>query len=305
MAYVGEYPDVLFSVANCSAFPRYRGRRRRGEACVEAGTRSVACRSIGFTFDEKANAQMAKKMNIPVYFAVPKTAYADLPPLTKTSDKLIDFKHPDAKSASGDVGLRLVAASRSGLAKRLAQSGLVQTGDLLLSFRTEWGGAGAYPNIQMGISHTGLAYVKDGYVHNIDNPLSNEYLGSRSDLTSEHYSTLDYIHVIRPRGLTDQEKANLVAWASLLASKSGKVYPSQLSFNQDYQAPKYKPGHPLDFVKRLGQIALGQNPPRRPARPLLLRVRLLAVIAARLRSGQDGGRVQECVGASRRASRSR
>jgi hypothetical protein len=106
--------------------------------------------------------------------------------------------------------------------------------------------------------------VKDGYVHNIDNPLSNEYLGSRSDLTSEHYSTLDYIHVIRPRGLTDQQKANLVAWASLLASKSGKVYPSQLSFNQDYQAPKYKPGHSLDFVKRLGQIALGQNPPGGP-----------------------------------------
>ncbi|MGZ5918765.1 MAG: hypothetical protein ACXWJV_03085, partial [Hyphomicrobium sp.] len=133
---------------------------------------------VGFTVDEKANAQLAKKMNIPVYFAVPRTAYADLPPLTKTSDKLVDFKHPDAKSASGDVGLRLVVASRSGLAKRLAQSGLVQTGDLLLSFRTEWGGAGAYPNIQMGISHTGLAYVKDGYVHNIDNPLSNEYLGS-------------------------------------------------------------------------------------------------------------------------------
>jgi len=219
---------------------------------------------VGFTVDEKANAQMAKKMNIPVYFAVPKTAYVDLPPLKKTSDKLIDFKHPDGKSASGDVGLRLVAASRSGLAKRLADSGLVQTGDLLLSFRTEWGGAGAYPNIQMGISHTGLAYVKDGYVHNIDNPLSNEYLGPRSDLTSEHYSTLDYIHVIRPRGLTDQEKANLVAWASLLASRSGKVYPSQLSFNQDYQAPKYKPGHPLDFVKRLGQIALGQNPPGGP-----------------------------------------
>src|SRR5262249_53717661 len=80
---------------------------------------------VGFTFDEKANAQMAKKMNIPVYFAVPKTAYADLPPLKKTSDKLIDFKHPDAKSAQGDVGLRLVAASRSGLAKRLADSGLV------------------------------------------------------------------------------------------------------------------------------------------------------------------------------------
>ncbi len=217
-----------------------------------------------FTFDEKSNQEMAKKLKIPVYFAVPASARAELPKLTKTSDRLIDFKHPDAKTASGDVGLRLVVASRSGLAKRLAQSGLVQTGDLLLSFRSEWGGAGAYPNIQLGISHTGLAYVKDGYVHNIDNPLSNEYLGARSDLTSEHYRTLDYIHVIRPRGLTDQEKANIVAWSSLLASKSGKVYPSQLSFNQDYNAPKYKPGRSLDFVKRLGQIALGQSTPGEP-----------------------------------------
>ena len=30
VAYVGEYPDVLFSVANCTRFPRRcRGRRRR------------------------------------------------------------------------------------------------------------------------------------------------------------------------------------------------------------------------------------------------------------------------------------
>ena len=127
-------------------------------------------------------------------------------------------------------------AQRSGLAKRLAQSGLVQTGDILLSFRPEWGGAGAYPNIQLGISHTGVAYVKDGIVHNIDNPLSEEYLGKgyRADLTSEHYSTLNYIHIIRPRGLTDQEKANIVKWATRLNTLAPKVYPSQLAFNQNY-----------------------------------------------------------------------
>ena len=91
------------------------------------------------------------------------------------------------------------------MATRLGKSGLFQTGDLLLTFRSEWGGAGAYPNVQMGISHTGIAYVKDGELHNIDNPLNEEYLGTgmRADLTSEHYSTLNYIHVIRPRDLTD------------------------------------------------------------------------------------------------------
>jgi len=216
-----------------------------------------------FTFDEKVNDEIAKKLNIPVFFAVPASARAELPKDIDTTDKLIDFKHPDAKGASGDVGLRLVVAKRSGLAARLAKSGLVQTGDLLLSFRTEWGGAGAYPNIQLGISHTGLAYVKDGKVHNLDNPLNEEYLGPgmRADLTSEHYRTLDFIHIIRPRNLTEAERANIVAWASLMNARASHVYPSQISFNQDYNQPKYRPYQELDFVHHLGQIALGQNPP--------------------------------------------
>ena len=76
--------------------------------------------------------------------------------------------------------MRLVVAKRAGLAKRLAKSGLVQTGDLLLTFRAEWGGVGAYPNVQMGISHTGVAYVKDGVVRNIDNPLDRGIHGPRA-----------------------------------------------------------------------------------------------------------------------------
>ena len=228
-----------------------------------AGALWPAAGSAGdFTLDPKANAQLAKKLNIPVYYAVPITARVDLPKDIKTTDKLVDFRHPDGIGAKGDVGLRLIMAQRSGLAKRLAQSGLVQTGDILLSFRPEWGGAGAYPNIQLGISHTGVAYVKDGIVHNIDNPLSEEYLGRgyRADLTSEHYSTLNFIHIIRPRGLTDQEKANIVKWATRLNTLAPKVYPSQLAFNQNYSDPKYSPHGSLDFVQHLGQIALAQSP---------------------------------------------
>jgi hypothetical protein len=224
------------------------------------GPASLAAKD--FTFDEKVNERMAKKLNIPVFFAVPASARATLPDDIKTSDTLVDFKHPDAKDADGNVGLRLVIARRSGLSKRLADSGLVKTGDLLLSFRSEWGGAGPYPNVQMGISHTGLAYVKDGKVLNLDNPLNEEYLGRgmRGDLTSEHYRTLDYIHVIRPRDLTDAQRANLAEWATRMNAAASRVYPSQISFNQDYNAPKYRPRRPLDFVQRVGQIALGQNP---------------------------------------------
>jgi hypothetical protein len=215
-----------------------------------------------FTFSDKTNQEMARKLKIPVYFGVPASARAVLPKDIKTTDRLIDFKHPDATGTEANIGLRLYVTRRSGMAKRLAQSGLFQTGDILLTFRPEWGGAGAYPNIQMGISHTGVAYIKNGVLHNIDNPLNEEYLGAgmRSDLTSEHYRTLDFIHVIRPRNLTDQERKNIAAWASRLNSSAKRVYPEQISFNQDYNAPKYKPGKPLEFVKHFGQIALGQKP---------------------------------------------
>ncbi|MDH4983482.1 hypothetical protein [Hyphomicrobium sp. D-2] len=218
-----------------------------------------------FTFNEKTNASLAKKLNIPVFFAVPASARAPLPKDIKTTDKLYDFKHPEAATSKGDVGLRLIVAKRAGLAKRLGQSGLVQTGDILLTFRNEWGGAGAYPNIQMGISHTGFAYVdKTGTVRNLDNPLDAEYVG-RGDLTSDHYRTLNFLHIIRPRNLTDAQKANLFAWAKRLNDNSKKIYPSQISFNQDYNAPKYQSSSNLGFVKQFGQIALGQgNPQSKP-----------------------------------------
>ncbi len=228
-----------------------------------AKPKEPAVQAKTFTFDEKVNEQMAQKLKIPVYFAVPASARAKLPDTIDTTDTLVDFKHPDAIGASGDVGLRLVVAKRAGLAKRLAKSGLVQTGDILLTFRAEWGGGGAYPNIQMGISHTGLAFIKDGTVYNIDNPLDAEYIGRnfQSQLNSSHYNTLNFIHIIRPRDLSDTDKANIIAWATRLTGSAKKVYPSQISFNQDYNDPKYKAGKSVDFVTHLGQIALGQNPP--------------------------------------------
>jgi len=232
--------------------------------CVAASSTLTAAlaQSKEFTFDEKANGEMARKLNIPVYFAVPASARLDLPKTIDVTGRLIDFKHPSAMGAQGDVGLRLVVVKRVGLAKNLGKSGLVQTGDLMLTFRSEWGGAGPYPNIQMGISHTGIAYIKDGMLHNLDNPMDKEYLGPqyRADLTSAHYRTLNFLHIIRPRNLTDAQRANILGWATRLVASAPRVYPKQISFNQDYNAPKYKPGKPVEFVKHLGQSALAQNP---------------------------------------------
>ena len=207
-------------------------------ACFAAAALSWHSASAAdFTFNEKTNADLAKKLKIPVYFAVPKSTWAKLPDI-KTTDKLVEFKHPDGMKAKGDVGLRLVVAKRSGLSARLGKSGLLQTGDIMLTFRSEWGGAGAYPNIQMGISHTGFAYIdKNGNLRNLDNPMDGEYVGP-GNLTSEHYRTLNFLHIIRPRNLTDAQKANLLAWATKLNAGAGKLYPSQISFNQDYQKPK-------------------------------------------------------------------
>ncbi len=228
---------------------------------------SVACVSPAeakeFTYDAKVNERMAKRIKIPVYFAIPASARISLPSNIDITDQLIDFKHPDAEGAQGDVGLRVVLAKRAGMAKRLAKSGLIQTGDILLTFRSEWGGGGPYPNIQMGISHTGVAFLKDDTVYNIDNPLDAEYIGRnyKSQLNSSHYNTLNFIHIIRPRNLSETDRANILAWATRLTGSAGKVYPKQISFNQNYNDPKFQPGKPVEFVRTLGQIGLGQNPP--------------------------------------------
>lgn len=225
-----------------------------------AALNTTPARANEFTFDLKANADMARRLSIPVYFAVPASARVALPENIDTPDRLVEFKHPDAMDAQGEIGLRIVVAKRAGLAQRLAKSGLVQTGDVLLTVRPEWGGAGPYPSIQMGISHTGVAYLKGGSVHNIDNPLSAEYIGTRGQLDSDHYKTATAFHIIRPRRLTDAQRAAIVSWATRLASDAKFLYPRQLSFNADYNDPKYRPGQPVTFVKQLGQIALGQSP---------------------------------------------
>ena len=115
-----------------------------------------------FTFDEKTNAELARRLKIPVYFAVPARARERLAQDHRDHRPADRLQASRRQKAKGDVGLRLVVAKRSGFAQRLGKSGLLQTGDILLTFRSEWGGAGAYPNIQMGITHTGFAYIKNG-----------------------------------------------------------------------------------------------------------------------------------------------
>lgn len=228
-------------------------------ATVVAVTFSASAQD--FTASASANDRAASKVKIPVYLAVPKRAYAPLNGPFSTSDTLVDFVHPDAARTGSDVGLRLIFTRRANMSRRLGSSGIFKTGDILLSFRPGWGGAGAYPNIQMGISHAGLAYVDGGKLYNLDTPLNEEYLGRRmrADLTSSHYNELNFIHVVRPRGLTDNDRENILAWSKMFVQKAHRIYPEYIKFNDDYNAPKFRRNAPLSFVRRLANIGLGHD----------------------------------------------
>jgi hypothetical protein len=244
-----------------------------------------------FTPGDRVTKMMNAKYKLPLYFTLPDSARAQLPADITTSDTLVDYRHPQ----SDKLGLRLIVTKRSGWPDRMAKSGLIQTGDLMLTFRPEWGGGGAYPNIQMGISHTGVAYVKGGKLFNIDNPMDGVHIG----FDSEHYRTLNMIHIIRPRNLTEQQRANIEFWGSKLRDGRGKIYPAEIKFNDDYNAPKYKEGKSPIFVKELGQAALGQSLPDKPlglyCSEFAWSLLSLRNCAADSSSGFGGSKLPSCV----------
>lgn len=210
-----------------------------------------------FTESETANARFVKKLNIPAFFALPKSARGAIPEQISTTDTLVDFVHP----AGGGLGLRIIETARSGMGERLGKSGLFQTGDLILSFWPDWGGAGPYPSVQMGVSHVGIAYIQDGKLNNLDNPLTAEY-NTPSDLRSSNYRQVSFMHVVRPRGLTEAQRTNLQAWIARFNANARTIFPSRLSFNSDYGAPKYRAGQPVEFVRALALAGLGQAGPK-------------------------------------------
>jgi len=206
-----------------------------------------------FVFDAEVNKQIAARLNIPVFFALPGSAYSRTAS-GAAAEGMWEFRHPASANAAAPVGLRVYLTPHKNVAARLAATGLVQTGDIILSFRPEWGFQGPYPNIQMGVSHAGLAYVENGVVSNIDNPLTAEYMGK---IDSEHYSGTAALHIVRPRNLSAAQKNNILGWSKKIAKAAPAIYPSQLSFNKDYFSPKYTAD--MKFVKTLAQIVMQQD----------------------------------------------
>ena len=194
-------------------------------------------------------------LDVPDFMMVPKSTWvAGFPELNK------DDIQTEIASAAQDanLGLRLVHLKKSYQATKLAsealaENGVIESGDILLSFRPAWADTLAYAHVQLGISHAALAFVveMDGkkYVHSLESPMSYS-----SFLNSPHqYGDLEAFHIVRPT-LTEVEKSNLKKWAKLTMS-----HPDRFAFFQDYGTPMYKRGlpgvnHPIDQVRLLAKV---------------------------------------------------
>ena len=209
-------------------------------------------------FDDPSYQALNREINgllgdLPYFYQVPPELFQGSIPTVEAAP-FFDFRHALSKtSAVNALGLRLYLlppeASPHRISRHLAQSGLVQTGDVLLSFRQGTSGQGEYQHLQLGLTHTGFALVRDGALYNIDSPLS--YSGQ---LDHAHYTEDQLmLHVLRPR-LTDIERRNLQHWGELLYAQRGAL-ADKIGFASDYGAPKSARGHEKQ-VSNLGRLIL-------------------------------------------------
>lgn len=211
-------------------------------------------------------------LDIPFYFAVPKAAIT-----TEVNRRA--YSYPTVWNPSTEVkesGLRLIAvrqqgtspaakkAARIDMAKQLAKAGVLQDGDIALTFRPELQGTLAYPHIQMGATHATLVYTQHGEAFNVDSPLDGEYVGQFSTLhftggtnaSGDVETGTDALHIVRPSGFDDARRSQLQKWASAVAKNRafGKV-----KFQKDYLTPIFaaKRMTTTQTVTELGKIILG------------------------------------------------
>jgi hypothetical protein len=215
-------------------------------------------------------------VDVPYYFAMPKSAIS------------VELNRPEYPQptlwnptpSTDDLGLRIIAVeqgetlesrrrARRDMADTLAPAGVLQTGDIILSFRPELAGTMAYPHIQMGTTHAGLVVVdENGEAFNIDSPLDFEYNGK---FDAKHYAgEIDEngdvgggthaLHVLRPRIMDEARRASLAQWAGTLKSGLSRINGerAQIKFQKDYLMPAYVAhgATPRQMVTTLGKIIL-------------------------------------------------
>lgn len=190
---------------------------------------------------------------------------------------LTDYIAMGAQSEQGSaLGLRMALApqeSRLEAARSMAESGLIQTGDIIISTRPKFANSLQYLALQLLNTHVSLAVVvKEGsrkVVYNLDMPMDAEMLGGKalgfgkSVMDSNHFTEENenlMLQVLRPR-LTDAQKQNLQVWLEKALAKAQKksIYGSSISFNSDYNSPTYRENENLSFVQDTARLLLGQK----------------------------------------------
>jgi hypothetical protein len=202
--------------------------------------------------DTATSSDPSRLLDVPFYFSVPKAA------VTAPIDRA-KYPYPTVWNASmqaSAVGLRVIAIqegagvaahqkARREMATKLAQAGVLQDGDIVLTFRPELADTMAYPHIQMGTTHAGLVYTDGGAAFNIDSPLDSEYVGQ---FDTSHYagnggddSGVEALHIVRPRKMNDARRTQLRTWIKTLKSGLARIngQREQVKFQSDYLTPSY------------------------------------------------------------------
>ena len=199
---------------------------------------------------------------VPFYFAVSEEAHLQI---KDKSWKKIPVKGvvSDKAYLRGYNFKGNTAASRKAAMKELLAKEIIQTGDVVLSFRPEWEATIPYSHVQMGVSHASLAYVENGVVKNLDMPLDADYNGANlsSGFDSKHYLETPHLQVLRPRNFGGTRKNNLKAWIAELKKNYASIRANQLlKFNSDYFASKIDKYSKDDgFVTTLARILTKQD----------------------------------------------
>ncbi len=218
-------------------------------------------------------------IDVPFYFSVPKESIST--PLNRPQ-----YPYPTVWNPSSEVsesGLRLIVINQGGqepakkkvarvdMAKRLARAGVLEDGDIALSFRPNLAGTMAYPHVQMGVTHASLVYTQNGEAFNIDSPLDGEYVGQFNTLhfaggvssSGARESGTDALQIVRPKNMTPERKASLQKWVGALKSNVGRIngQRSQVKFQKDYLTPIFASTGltTKQTVTKLGQIIVEQD----------------------------------------------